>query len=151
MVDEIVSRDAAIPRERGSLDESVMPRRNRSKMIAAAGGAALVVAAVAILVMLSSGSAASPASAIVEITVKEVVNQVKVDQPRNGATTAANFLPVTIGQELLPGDSLQTFDGSEARVDISVGEFVRVSRTKPNTVWRLGQFSVDAETIIEFD
>ena len=38
-------------------DESVIPRRNRSKMITAAGGAALVVAAVAILVMLSPGSA----------------------------------------------------------------------------------------------
>ena len=79
------------------VDESVIPRRNRSKMITAAGGAALVVATVAILVMLSPGSATSPAAAIVGITVKEVVNQVKVDQPRNGATTAANFLPVTIG------------------------------------------------------
>ena len=79
------------------VDESVIPRRNRSKMITAAGGAALVVAAVAILVMLSPGSATSPAAAIVGITVKEVVNQVKVHQLRNGATTAANFLPVTIG------------------------------------------------------
>jgi hypothetical protein len=120
-------------------------------MIAAAGTAALSIAAVAILVLVSSRSAASSASAIVEITVKEVVNQVKVDQPRGVATTAANFLPVTIGQELLPGDGLQTFDGSEARVDISVGGFVRVSRTKPNTVWRLGEFTVDGETVIELD
>ena len=52
---------------------------------------------------------------------------------------------------MFPGDGLQTFDGSQATVDISVGEFVRVSRTKPVTVWRLGQFSVDDETIIELD
>ena len=65
--------------EPDSVDESVMPRRNRSKMITAAGGAALVVGAVVILVMLSPGGATSPASAIVGITVKEVLNQVEVD------------------------------------------------------------------------
>ena len=122
-------------------------------MIAAAGGAALVVAAVAIVAMLNFGSSATlPAQAgIVEITVKYVVNQVEVDQHRDDATATANFLPVTLGQELSPGDGLKTFEASEARFDISVGEFVRVSRTKPNTVWRLGQFSVDDETIIELD
>ena len=52
---------------------------------------------------------------------------------------------------MFPGDGLQTFDGSQATVDISVGEFVRVNRTKPVTACRLGQFSVDDETIIELD
>jgi hypothetical protein len=177
VVDEMGSGDAAIPRKRGSLDgsgirrepdsvdesgmelepdsvdESVMPRRNRLKMIAAAGGAALAVAAVAIVAMLSFGSSATALTqaAIVEITVKEVVNQVEVAQLKDDATAAANFLPVTVGQALSPGDGLKTFDSSEARVDISVGDFVRVTRTKPNTVWRLGQFSVDDETIIELD
>ncbi len=175
--DETGSGDAAMPSKRGSLDgsgiqrepdsvdesgmelepdsvdESGSPRRNRSKMIAAAGGAALVVATVAIVVMLSTGSTATPLAqaAIAEITVKEVVNQVEVDQPRDGAAAVANFLPVTIGQGLAPGDGLKTFDASEARVDISVGDFVRVSRTKPNTLWRLGQFTVDDETVIELD
>ena len=96
----------------------------RWKLIAGVGAAALVLAVAGIVAMLSTGSSSPvPAqAAIVEITVKEVVNQVEVDQPGEGAA-AANFLPVTIGQGLAPGDGLKTFDASESRVDIAVRRF----------------------------
>ena len=64
---------------------------------------------------------------------------------------AESFLPAVVGQELLPGDGLMTYADSEARVDITIADYTRVSRTKPNTVWRLGQFSLQEETIIELD
>ena len=135
-----------------SRDRSSTGGLSRWKLIAAVEAAALFVAVVAIVAMLSTGgdSPVPALAASVNITVKEVVNQVEVDQSGDAAT-AANFQPVTLGQELAPGDGLKTFEASEARVDISVGEFVRVSRTKPNTVWRLGQFTVEDETVIELD
>ena len=45
-------------------------------------------------------------------------------------------------EELLPGDDVKTFVESEARVDIRIQEFLRITRTTPDTIWRLGQFGV---------
>ena len=61
------------------------------------------------------------------------------------------FASAQIGQHLLPGDVVKTFLESEARVDIWVREFLRITRTTPDTIWRLGQFSLDQDTIIELD
>ena len=43
---------------------------------------------------------------------------------------------------MLPGDGVKTFVESEARVDIRVQEFLRITRATPDTIWRLGQFGV---------
>ena len=112
-----------------------------------AAGAAVVVAVVAIVVVYAGGSPPIPA----QITVQEVINQVETDRPRGIIPVAESYLPAVVGQELLPGDGLMTYADSEARVDITIADYTRVSRTKPNTVWRLGQFSLQEETIIELD
>ena len=36
-------------------------------------------------------------------------------------------------------------------MDIRVQDFLRIIRTTPDTVWRLGQFGVNQDTIIELD
>ncbi len=106
----------------------------------------MAVAAVAV-VMFTGSSAEIPAA----VTVQEVVNRVEADRPRDSAPDSINFLPAAIGQDLLAGDAIKTYEGSEARVDIVVGDFIRVTRTKPNTLWRLGQFVLDEDTIIEIE
>jgi hypothetical protein len=118
------------------------------KLIASAAGAAVaVVIAVVAIVMLtdSSGVAAT------DITVQEVVNRVEADRPPEPAADTTNFVPVVLGQDLTPGHSPKTYEASETRVDIAVGDFIRVTRTKPNTLWRLGQFVLEEDTIIELE
>ena len=82
------------------------------------------------------------------ITVEEIVNRVETNIRRDAHQRPA-FSPAEIGQVLLPGDGVKTFPGSEARVDITIGALTRITRTRPNTLWRIGQFGIDNGTIIE--
>jgi hypothetical protein len=117
----------------------------------AGAGAAIVVivAVVALVLVLRSGG--GPAAVAVQITVEEITNRVETERPREAAQPATAFSPAEIGQDLLPGDGVKTFVESEARVDIRVQEFLRIIRTTPDTIWRLGQFGVDQDTIIELN
>ena len=129
--------------------QTVGRRATRSKLAATGvvAAAALVATVVAIAVVFAGGSPPVPA----QISVKQVINTVETDRPRGLGPVTEIFLPAVVGQELLPGDGLKTFANSEARVDISIGDYTRISRTKPNTVWRLGQFSLQEGTVIELD
>jgi len=134
-----------------NIDEQTDGRSNRGRLILA--GAGVVIAAVivaVVLVILLSGDD-SPALAPTIITVEEITNRVETDRPREVSAPAAVFSPAEIGQDLVPGDGVKTFVESEARVDIRVQDFLRIIRTTPDTVWRLGQFGVNQDTIIELD
>ena len=128
---------------------SIAPRAPRSRLAAAgiAAVAALAAGIVAVAAVFLGGS--PPAAA--QISIKELINKVETDRPRGLRPMAETYLSAAVGQELLPGDGLKTYANSEARVDITISDYTRVSRTKPNTVWRLGQFSLQEETIIELD
>jgi hypothetical protein len=82
------------------------------------------------------------------ITVKEVVNRVEVNG-LNPTTGDPELVELQLGQSLFPGNSVKTYRDSEARVDIAIDEFTRISRTSPETVWRIGGFSVNGGAIIE--
>ncbi len=56
-----------------------------------------------------------------------------------------------VGQELVPGDGVLTFPNSQARIDITLAELLRVVRTTPDTLWRLGEFEENLDAIIELD
>jgi len=86
-----------------------------------------------------------------QISVIEIVNQVEVQRPGNSGLLEAAFGPAYVGQELWPGDLVITNKSSEARVDITIREFTRITRTMPNTVWRLGSFAEDKGAVIELD
>ena len=73
----------------------------------------------------------------------------ETNRPRGSDT--GEFLNARVGQDLLTGDGVKTLRDSEARVDIVVLGHFRIARTKPNTIWRLGQFAVDRDTVIELD
>ena len=81
----------------------------------------------------------------VQITVEEVVNRVETQVVASGA----EFAPAAIGQPLRTGDFVKTFERSQARIDIDIGELVRTVRTAPSTLWRLGEFTVEDGAVIE--
>jgi hypothetical protein len=85
------------------------------------------------------------------ITVREITNLVDSQRPRGQDAATAEFVTAVVGQDLLPGDGIKTYPHSEARVDIEVGDFTRITRTTPNTLWRLGEFAVEGRTVIELD
>jgi hypothetical protein len=119
-------------------------------MWAGAGAGIVVIIAVAALVLvLRSGG--GPAAAAAQLTVEEITNRVETERPREAAQPATAFSLAVIGQELLPGDGVKTFVESEARVDIRFQESLRITRTTPDTIWRLGQFGVGQDTIIELN
>ena len=107
-------------------ERQTVSRQTRRSKLAATGvmaAAALVAAAVAIAVVFAGGSPPVPA----QISLKEVINTVETDRPRGLGPVAEIFLPAVVGQELLPGDGLKTFANSEARVDISIGDYTRLA------------------------
>ena len=110
----------------------------------------LILWALIATLSMACGGAAQPTPDGNRITVEEVVNRVETNRTEDGGAEP-DFLPAEIGQELFPGAEVKTFRDSEARVDIRVQELIRIIRTTPNTVWRLGQFAVERETIIELD
>ena len=111
----------------------------------------LVVAAAAVMVSACGGGDETPVPEEARVTVEEVVNQVETDRPRGSDAGPGVFQDAQVGQNLLPGDGVKTFQDGEARVDIVIRASARIARTTPNTVWRLGQFAVDQDTIIELD
>jgi hypothetical protein len=126
-----------------------MSRRLRLTLIAIGIGTVVLVIAVIGFVLATRDGGGEPEEA--RIIVEEIVNQVETDLRRDSGAGAANFLPAAVGQDLFPGDGVKTFRDSEARVDIVIRSFTRVTRTTPDTVWRLGQFAVDQDTIIELN
>ena len=134
-----------------NLDQSAEGRPSRAIWMWGGAGVAIVaiVAVVALVLVLRGGS--GPIAVAAQITVEEITNRVETERPRESAQPATAFTPAEIGQELLPGDGVKTFVESEARVDIRVQEFLRITRTTPDTIWRIGQFGVGQDTIIELD
>jgi hypothetical protein len=127
-----------------------MSIRQRWTLIGIAAGIGVAVIIAVVLVLVLSGED-GPEVRPSQITVEEIINQVETNRPRASGGEIANFLPAKIGQDLLPGDSVKTFLESGTRVDIRIREFLRIIRTTPNTVWRLGQFALDHDTIIELN
>ena len=109
--------------------------------------AGILAAVISVWAVQSGGGPAFTAG----ITVAKIVNRVETDRPGRSGSMTEQFLPAVIGQGLLPGDGVRTYVNSEARVDIKIQGHTRVSRTRPNTIWRLGQFSLEEGTIIELD
>lgn len=109
-------------------------------------GLTLIVAALS----AACGGAAQPTPDGNLITVEEILNQVETGRVED-AGAGLDFRPAEIGQQLFPGASVKTFQNSEARVDIRVRGLLRIIRTTPNTIWRLGQFAVERDTIIELE
>ena len=126
-----------------------MPAKRRWINIGLGVGVVAAIIGVMVVIQILRGSGPDPAKP--SITVEEIINRVDTDRPRQGGVKSPNFIAAQVGQELTPGDRLVTFRNSQARVDITVREFLRVVRTTPNTLWRLGQFGLDQNTIIELD
>ena len=84
----------------------------------------------------------------VDITVEEVINRVET-QRRRPPNLAGTFTPALVGEKLIPGDGVKTYSGSEERIDITFKTASRITRTTPNTTWRLGNFGVQDATIID--
>ena len=135
-------------------------RRRSSKVIwirslaiigtAAVGIIAAVATVVAVLVFVVFGNGdADQEPEAARITVEEVINRVETDKRRDLDAAEEQFLPAQVGEDLSPGDGVKTFRESEARVDIVIRDLTRITRSTPNTIWRLGQFPSEENTIIE--
>ena len=83
-----------------------------------------------------------------DITVREIVNRVEVNG-LNPETNERKFVELQLGQSLSTGNLVKTHEYSSTRVDISIQNFSRVSRTAPKTIWKLGRFALDGEAVIE--
>ena len=127
-----------------------MSIRRRWILIGVGAGIAVPVI-VAIVSLFVLGGNAEPESRPSLITVEEIINQVETSRPRVAGENIAEFLPAEIGQDLLPGDGVKTFLESETRIDIRLRGLIRIIRTTPNTIWRLGRFALAQNTIIELD
>ena len=125
-------------------------RRRWTIAILSTGTVAIIAAVVAVLVLVvfNNGDADSKPEKV-RITVEEVINRVETEKPRLPDNDEANFLPAEVGEDLSPGDGVKTFRESEARIDIVIRALTRITRSTPNTIWRLGQFALEDETIIE--
>lgn len=119
------------------------------------GIATVVVAAAVALVLLRSegggGILAAEESNAARITVEEVVNQVETNRRAAPGPEWGRYLPAQVGQDLSPGDGVNTFRDSQARVDIVIRDLKRIIRTTPSTLWRLGHFESQDGTIIELN
>lgn len=124
---------------------------NRRRWIDIGIGVGIVAAVIAVVVVILIVRNGGPGPAKASITVEEVVNRVDTDRPRQDGVQPPSFVAAQVGQELVPGDGVLTFQNSQARVDIKVREFLRVVRTTPNTLWRLGRFQEDQGAIVELD
>lgn len=110
-------------------------------------GTTLAVAAA--MTFLTSGDGEGGVQLVeTDITVEEVINRVET-QRRRPPNLAGSFTPALVGEKLIPGDGVKTYSGSEARIDITFKTASRITRTTPNTTWRLGNFGVRDATIIE--
>lgn len=126
-----------------------MSSRVRWTLIGVGAVAVAAVITVAVVVLLVRNRGPEPGAA--QITLEEIINQVETDRPGRAGEGESNFRAAKVGQGLKPGDGVKTFPESQARVEVLVGQFLRIVRTKPNTIWRLGQFSVEQNIVIELD
>ena len=126
-----------------------MPNRRRWINIGIGVVAVAAITAVGVAVVIVRGG--GPESARPGITLEEVINRVDTDRPREAGLESPNFIAAQVGQELVPGDGVLTFPNSQARIDITLQELLRVVRTTPDTLWRLGQFQENQDAIIELD
>ena len=124
-----------------------MPLQLRLTLAVLATVAVAATIGVIVFVLAAGGDGSEVAKA--QITVEQIVNQVETDRSREPNGQGLNFLPAQVGQVLFPGDGVKTYRASEARVDIIVSPFTRITRTTPNTIWRLGQFALDQDVIVE--
>ena len=74
-----------------------------------------------------------------------------LERPNLFFCLAGSFFPASVGEKLISGDGVKTYHESEARVDISFNSASgavssRITRTTPNTIWRLGNFAVGDTT-----
>ena len=76
------------------------------------------------------------------ITVREITNLVQSQLARDQDAASPEFVRAMVGQELLPGDGIKTFQNSEARVDILVGGFTRINRTTIKDLFSLRTFLI---------
>ena len=109
------------------------------------------VVGVAVVVLVFDGRPGGREAQEAYITVEEVINRVETARSSEAGGDISRFLPARVGQNLSPGDGIMTFRDSQSRVDIRIQEFLRIVRTTPNSVWRLGQFALDQDVIIELD
>ena len=112
--------------------------------------AGLLIAALALIASACGGGDDLNGSKT-QITVEQIINDVETDRPRGSGSRGSDFQAAALGQDLIPGDSLKTFRDSEARVDVMVGGRVRIMRSKPGTIWRLGRFSIGQGAIVELE
>ena len=82
------------------------------------------------------------------VKVQEIVNRVEVNT-LHPETKELAFVDLQLGQALQTGNLVKTYENSSARIDISIENFRRVSRTTPKTIWRLGGFALNGEAVIE--
>ena len=82
------------------------------------------------------------------ITVQEIVNRGQVDS-LHPETQDLAFVDLQLGQSLQAGSLVKSHTNSSARIDISIANFTLVTRTAPETVWRLGSFALNGEAVIE--
>ena len=82
------------------------------------------------------------------VRVQEIVNQVEVNT-LDTETNEPVFVDLQLGQYLQTGNLVKTHKNSSARIDISIKNFNRVSRTAPRTIWQLGRFALNGDAIIE--
>ena len=134
-----------------NLNEQTEGASNRGRLILAGAGVVIAAVVVALVLVILLGGDDGTAAAPTMITLEEITNRVETERPREVSAPAAVFAAAQVGQNLVPGDGVKTFVESEARVDIRVQDFLRIIRTTPDTVWRLGQFGVNQDTIIELD
>jgi hypothetical protein len=113
--------------------------------MAAVAGIVVAALIIALTVFLLTRGGDGVEAEDASITLTEILNKVETD------VGDEQFALASVGQALETGDGVKTFPDSQARVDLAVRDFKRVVRTTPNTVWRLGQFGVDKDTIIEMD
>ena len=136
-----------------------MANRFRLATIIIGAFALSTIAAVAIVVAFSIFDGKEEAAQLAhtdgqaEITIEEIINQFETER-RRPPSLAGSFVPALVGEKLIPGDGVKTYPESEARVDISFNSTSgavasRITRTAPHTVWRLGNFAVEDDTIIE--
>ena len=118
--------------------------------VAILGIVAAAVVLIVIFVLLSSGDDDLRVEDV-QITVAQITNQVETDRRSSPDVVTGDFVPAQVGQNLSPGDEVKTFADSEARVDMVIRDFTLITRTAPNTSWRLGQFNSRGGTVIELN
>ena len=106
---------------------------------------------VAMMALAACGGGPQPNRAQTQdatVTVQEIVNRVEVNS-LGSETNELAFVDLQLGQSLTTGNLVKTHENSSARVDISIQDFTRVSRTGSKTIWQFGQFALNGEAIIE--